>query len=309
MIKAFTIRRTKNECLVGECISSCDVTVTDASGRRCDRILFKSAVLDESESESEEEELPPVPARTGMGRLLQALNLRTRKDSYTSTSSIDATSKDPTSSFASDGDGPSDHGHHVVSPPRTHGYRPNRSPPRRFSFSRSTDSLPLPSELSNPSRSHTQFLIPVEPRSRSRKHSVPPGPTIQSASATTRSFSIPPPLSHSAQSHRMHETTSSPLLDHRDNLTPPVIPKDHQQSPLSPPRWLNFALRPFTSSKDVSPVPVPLEESETEPIPAPPPRKGDVVCLNYDTLDDRAMKRLEGRSDHRPVIGSYAVYI
>jgi hypothetical protein len=38
------------------------------------------------------------------------------------------------------------------------------------------------------------------------------------------------------------------------------------------------------------------------------PRKGDVVCLRYHTLDDRGMRRLEGRSDHRPVIGSYAVY-
>ncbi|KAE9401461.1 DNase I-like protein [Gymnopus androsaceus JB14] len=40
-----------------------------------------------------------------------------------------------------------------------------------------------------------------------------------------------------------------------------------------------------------------------------PPRKGDIVCLSYDTLDDRGMRRLEGRSDHRPVIGSYAVYM
>jgi hypothetical protein len=38
-------------------------------------------------------------------------------------------------------------------------------------------------------------------------------------------------------------------------------------------------------------------------------KKGDVVCLSYNTLDDRQMRRLEGRSDHRPVIGSYAVYL
>jgi len=40
-----------------------------------------------------------------------------------------------------------------------------------------------------------------------------------------------------------------------------------------------------------------------------PPRKGDVVCLSYRTLDDRGMRRLEGRSDHRPVIGVYAIYV
>ncbi|KAF9007658.1 Endonuclease/exonuclease/phosphatase [Cyathus striatus] len=51
-----------------------------------------------------------------------------------------------------------------------------------------------------------------------------------------------------------------------------------------------------------------LEEiSQVEP-PLPVPNKGDVLCLSYNTLDDRAMGRLEGRSDHRPVIGSYAVY-
>ena len=35
--------------------------------------------------------------------------------------------------------------------------------------------------------------------------------------------------------------------------------------------------------------------------------KGDVVCLGYNTLDDRGMRRLEGRSDHRPVMGTYVV--
>ncbi|KAF8807082.1 DNase I-like protein [Phlegmacium glaucopus] len=35
--------------------------------------------------------------------------------------------------------------------------------------------------------------------------------------------------------------------------------------------------------------------------------KGDIVCLGYNTLDDRGMRRLEGRSDHRPVIGTYVI--
>lgn len=38
------------------------------------------------------------------------------------------------------------------------------------------------------------------------------------------------------------------------------------------------------------------------------PRKGDVVCLSYRTLDDKGMRRLEGRSDHRPVIGTFIIY-
>ncbi|KAF9554007.1 hypothetical protein CPC08DRAFT_207577 [Agrocybe pediades] len=39
------------------------------------------------------------------------------------------------------------------------------------------------------------------------------------------------------------------------------------------------------------------------------PSKGEVVCTSYDTLDDNGMHRLEGRSDHRPVIGTYCVFI
>ncbi|KAJ1307436.1 hypothetical protein OPQ81_001537 [Rhizoctonia solani] len=38
-------------------------------------------------------------------------------------------------------------------------------------------------------------------------------------------------------------------------------------------------------------------------------RRGDIICVSYGTLDDREMQRLGGRSDHRPVIGTYAVYI
>jgi hypothetical protein len=38
-------------------------------------------------------------------------------------------------------------------------------------------------------------------------------------------------------------------------------------------------------------------------------KKGELRCLEYSTLSDREMRRLEGRSDHRPVIGHFAVYI
>ncbi|KAH7341866.1 hypothetical protein B0J17DRAFT_277104 [Rhizoctonia solani] len=55
-----------------------------------------------------------------------------------------------------------------------------------------------------------------------------------------------------------------------------------------------------------------VAEPEPEPEPAEGPqirRRGDIVCVSYGTLDDREMQRLGGRSDHRPVIGTYAVYI
>lgn len=72
--------------------------------------------------------------------------------------------------------------------------------------------------------------------------------------------------------------------------------------------WKSFSFLPFLREGTVhSPVPEPPTSPE---IPAPPlPRRGDVVCLGYDTLDDQQMSRLEGKSDHRPVMGSYALYI
>ena len=78
-------------------------------------------------------------------------------------------------------------------------------------------------------------------------------------------------------------------------------------------------------SREPSSLPGPSEQLAT---PSPSQhRKGDVVCINYRTLDDRQMRRLDGkrltfsslnldqckhflgRSDHRPVIGSYAIYL
>ena len=41
-------------------------------------------------------------------------------------------------------------------------------------------------------------------------------------------------------------------------------------------------------------------ESEEEQVVGP--KKGRIECLLYKALDDREMRILEGRSDHRPVI-------
>lgn len=85
---------------------------------------------------------------------------------------------------------------------------------------------------------------------------------------------------------------------------PPVPPKDGLPSiPPTTSLWKSFL--PFL--RDTSP------QTEHPPTPDSPPlpqrRRGDVVCLSYNTLDDRQMHRLEGKSDHRPVIGAYALYI
>ncbi|KAJ9105368.1 hypothetical protein QFC21_001737 [Naganishia friedmannii] len=91
-------------------------------------------------------------------------------------------------------------------------------------------------------------------------------------------------------------------------------------------KWFNHLVRPRSDIEVAPPDRPPSPEEE----PEPPRRKGEVVCLKYDTLDDADMRKLEGRSyvslltvhlpchnlktftldrDHRPVIFAAAVYI
>jgi synaptojanin len=96
---------------------------------------------------------------------------------------------------------------------------------------------------------------------------------------------------------------SSPSRDYRHvGLPPPVPPKD--MPPAIPSRWRFF---PFIT-RDAHASLIEPGEPPISGLPSPP-REGEVVCLSYNTLDDRGMRRLEGRSDHRPVIGSYAIYL
>ncbi|KAF8484379.1 hypothetical protein JB92DRAFT_3028984 [Gautieria morchelliformis] len=87
----------------------------------------------------------------------------------------------------------------------------------------------------------------------------------------------------------------------QDNSDPTSSTIPHRVIP-GPRRWF-FNFKPRDQGLS-SPTATPDVEPRT-----PKHRKGDVVCLSYRTLDDRQMRRLEGRSDHRPVIGSYATYI
>lgn len=66
-------------------------------------------------------------------------------------------------------------------------------------------------------------------------------------------------------------------------------------------RWHFLSSLLIPSHNDIPP--------ENSPASSPHAVQGDVVCLSYNTLDDRAMRQLEGRSDHRPVIGTYAIYV
>lgn len=122
-----------------------------------------------------------------------------------------------------------------------------------------------------------------------------------------RSFSVAPSPSRSftTPAEIIHRSPSPPPALAEGKPLPPVPLKDDLSA--TPLRWGRFFPFPFLS-RDSAPNPN-LQNQLPTSISAPSPRKGDVVCLSYDTLDDRGMRRLEGRSDHRPVIGSYAVYI
>ncbi|PWN29424.1 DNase I-like protein, partial [Jaminaea rosea] len=67
---------------------------------------------------------------------------------------------------------------------------------------------------------------------------------------------------------------------------------DHVAPPLP-------TMQPDAHSVAMSTAAPPLPESELEIIG---PRRGEVECLLYKSLDDGEMRALEGRSDHRPVI-------
>ena len=130
-----------------------------------------------------------------------------------------------------------------------------------------------------------------------------------------RHLSMRPPTQDSDDSTRASSTDAPPTQKADSDLPslpsvsmfrsdgpecPPVPPKDL----LPPSRWRFFPFRRDTSQSTAT------QGSAVSTLNfVPQPAKGDIVCLNYSSLDDRGMRLLEGRSDHRPVVGSYAVYL
>ncbi|KAJ3509060.1 hypothetical protein NLJ89_g5423 [Agrocybe chaxingu] len=169
-----------------------------------------------------------------------------------------------------------------------------------------------------------QFLANAFKPSSPRSRDAPQISTVLSSQSTETPSTVngpSPPLPHSAvfrhadsRFGRRANTAFSP---------PPTAPLPFEgpsrrstgpESPLS-------AERPQSAAQSIwrSFIPAFLSPTHNQPnVPPPEPpeppavplhQKGDVVCLSYNTLDDRGMRRLEGRSDHRPVIGSYVAYV
>ncbi|KAJ3556613.1 hypothetical protein NM688_g1926 [Phlebia brevispora] len=248
----------------------------------CDRILWKSTVEPPLEPIEEDIEPTPVPPRNRMGSFLHVLrpaSLRSRKDSIASVEQLTPTSPHYPDEVgtprvsAQDINNDTQDSHDAPPTPRS----------RPLSHSKSIDFTALNDRpFMNRSKSHA--LLREE---RIRKPSLPSLPSL-------RSPTLP---------------TSRPQ-EIQDLLSAGASPKELLPSPApTTSLWRTLSFLPFLS-RDAMSQSTPLDRPPTpESPPLPPPRKGDVVCLSYDTLDDMAMRRLQAKSDHRPVIGSYAIYV
>ncbi|TFY62188.1 hypothetical protein EVJ58_g4021 [Rhodofomes roseus] len=243
----------------------------------CDRILWKSTV-----EPNPEETLPPLqPPRNRVSNIFQVLRpVRNRRDSASSMLSAvlgplnSSATRLPSSPLSSPG---LPREQRKASRPQ-----PHRAP--RMSRPKSVDTLPTLTAL----RASTSPLPPL-PRRLSFE-----GATPTSSVPLTQSQTMPPPM--------------------QDRWAPDVLASEHSPALTTAPavvtspasRWFGF-LPAFLHREGSMPT---MSRPDSPITPEqPPPQRGTVVCLGYRSLDDAAMRRLEGRSDHRPVIGSYAIYI
>jgi len=91
-------------------------------------------------------------------------------------------------------------------------------------------------------------------------------------------------------------------------LPMPELDPQPVQTNAGPRRWFSLQFLSVIHNLNAGPGPVVRTQQAILPVP-PLHRKGDMECIAYETLSDKEMRRLEGRSDHRPVIGHYAVFV
>jgi hypothetical protein len=313
----------------------------------CDRILFKSTVKPDPEPEDDTHAAPPRNAVSLLAqawrsfRRSSSTSLRSvHNPTANSTTVTTSSSSNPISSTSPADSEPSN----AVQPPLPTPYVPRRKRVRPHSIDVSTLASPSqPASLAaarpgTSSGAQTQRPLGV-------KGSTPPNLPPRKPAALP-ALAISPDQHHREpmSSFAGNMTRPSPTSSSDGPLSATSPTSSGGGGRRGHPRWrlMSFLSRDAEAARDASgpadhaatsvTVASPIADSDAdsprsmlgtatslpgggEPDGAsaatesPRPRKGDIVCLSYRTLDDRGMCRLEGRSDHRPVVGVYAIYV
>jgi hypothetical protein len=322
-----------------------DRGVYDSSSKQrvpswCDRILFKSTV--EPDPEPEDEQV--VPQRNAVSLLAQAWRSFRRSSSSslrsaTATSSTFATlpSSNPIPSTSPADSEPGDAVRPLPTPyvPRRRRVRPHSidiaglgTPSQSTqlatarpgtSSSAQTQRLPGVKSAASPNVPRRTPMAPSGLTITPDQHHDEPSPGVRTSMAspagnTARSSTSPsagggattPPSGVGARHPRwrLMSFLSRDAEATRDATGPSTVAAITAGSRADSPTRMVATGAPSSSMLDGEP-----DGAVAAPAEPPRPRKGDVVCLSYRTLDDQGMRRLEGRSDHRPVIGVYAIYV
>ena len=297
--------------------------------RRCDRVLWKSTVIPEPDPEVHHNQ-DSLRGRPAFGGIFSRFG-RKRRESESSMSSVTGSSGHQLdlrgtpesdmvltqSPVVSTPDVPSPNGSpRAQSPTRNRRWNLQRHAPGKRSLSSSSSMEDIARGKRTATHKPRQASLPVVPgnpsplsvdRSAHPKPSTSQSQPIPTASTmatrlTPRSITLPPlpPL-------RPLSPPNLPLSPPTPVSPPPPTLPPRPQTPPHATRWeriFSWAL----PSNDASPAAHQPDLLEP-PLPVPQHRKGDVLCVGYTSLDDRSMRRLEGRSDHRPVIAEYALFV
>ncbi|TBU43249.1 hypothetical protein BD309DRAFT_961154 [Dichomitus squalens] len=276
----------------------------------CDRILWKSTIAPEPQQDVDDTDPTRfMPLRAKMGQIFNAFrpsSLRSRRDSTWSMNHPDLPQQ--TTPTSRSGQTATDvlvqtppFDKRVSAAPQLPSPTSSKPPPLRpLTQTRSVDNL---RRASNERRASLTRVMSLEPSAtRPPISPLPSGGGVPMRHANTISTVV-----HATPNGDTSAVLDSPTESPSNALD---IAGPASTSPSNPTPMFRWLL-PFLYRDGAHQGAPPPSPPATEVFPpAPPlPRRGDVVCLKYDSLDDRGMRRLEGRSDHRPVIGSYALYI